>query len=73
MSDNVYAQINDRSKLIFKKLVESYLKTGSPEGSETIMKMGGLNLSSASIRSILSNLQKEGLLYAPHRSAAADL
>ena len=28
MSDNVYAQINDRSKLIFKKLVESYLKTG---------------------------------------------
>jgi len=69
MSDNVYAQINDRSKLIFKKLVESYLKTGSPAGSETIMKMGGLNLSSASIRSILSNLQKEGLLYAPHRSA----
>ncbi len=69
MSDNVYAQINDRSKLIFKKLVESYLKTGSPSGSETIMKMGGLNLSSASIRSILSNLQKEGLLYAPHRSA----
>ena len=65
----VYAQINDRSKLIFKKLVESYLKTGSPAGSETIMKMGGLNLSSASIRSILSNLQKEGLLYAPHRSA----
>ena len=55
MSDNVYAQINDRSKLIFKKLVESYLKTGSPAGSETIMKMGGLNLSSASIRSILSN------------------
>ena len=52
MSDNVYAQINDRSKLIFKKLVESYLKTGSPSGSETIMKMGGLNLSSASIRSI---------------------
>ena len=69
MSDNVYAQINDRSKLIFKKLVESYLKTGSPAGSETIMNMGGLNLSSASIRSILSNLQKEGLLYAPHRSA----
>ena len=48
------------SKLIFKKLVESYLKTGYPAGSETIMKMGGLNLSSASIRSILSNLQKEG-------------
>ena len=69
MVDNLYAELNDRSKLIFKKLVESYLKTGSPAGSETIMKMGGLNLSSASIRSILSDLQKEGLLFAPHRSA----
>ena len=69
MPDNVYAQLNERSKLIFKKLVESYLKTGSPSGSETIMKMGGLNLSSASIRSILSDLQKEGFLYAQHRSA----
>ncbi len=69
MVDNLYAELNERSKLIFKKLVESYLKTGSPAGSETLMKIGGLNLSSASIRSILSNLQKEGLLYAPHRSA----
>ena len=69
MVDNLYTELNDRSKLIFKKLVESYLKTGSPAGSETIMKMGGFNLSSASIRSILSDLQKEGLLYAPHRSA----
>tara|TARA_B100000575_G_scaffold227288_1_gene187973 strand:+ start:370 stop:1416 length:1047 start_codon:yes stop_codon:yes gene_type:complete len=69
MIENLYAELNDRSKLIFKKLVESYLKTGTPAGSETIMKMGGLNLSSASIRSILSNLQKEGLLFAPHRSA----
>ena len=54
MADNLYSDLNDRSKLIFKKLVESYLKTGSPAGSETLMKMGGLNLSSASIRSILS-------------------
>ena len=69
MVDNLYADLNDRSKLIFKRLVESYLKTGFPAGSETLMKMGGLNLSSASIRSILSDLQKEGLLYAPHRSA----
>ena len=36
MSDNVYAQINDRSKLIFKKLVESYLKTGSPAGDPVL-------------------------------------
>ena len=48
MVDNLYTELNDRSKLIFKKLVESYLETGSPAGSETLMKMGGLNLSSSS-------------------------
>jgi heat-inducible transcriptional repressor len=69
MAENLYAELNDRSILIFKKLVESYLKTGSPAGSETLVKTGGFNLSSASIRSILSNLEKEGLLFAPHRSA----
>ena len=37
MVENLYTELNDRSKLIFKKLVESYLKTGSPAGSETIM------------------------------------
>ena len=58
MVDNLYTELS-RSKLIFKKLVESYLKTGSPAGSETIMKMGGFNLSSASIGSILSDLQKK--------------
>jgi len=69
MTENLYTALNDRSKHIFKNLVESYLETGSPAGSETILKRGGLNLSSSSIRAILSNLQKEGLLYAPHTSA----
>ena len=69
MSDNLYAQLNERSRAIFKSVVETYLETGHPSGSETILKRGGLNLSSASIRTILSNLQKEGLLYAPHTSA----
>ena len=69
MSENLYAQLNDRSKQIFKSVVETYLKTGSPSGSETILKRGDINLSSSSIRAILSNLQKEGLLFAPHTSA----
>ena len=45
------------------------LETGSPSGSETVLKRGDINLSSSSIRAILSNLQKEGLLFAPHTSA----
>ena len=69
MLDNLYTELNDRSKLVFKSVVETYLKTGSPSGSETILRRAGLNLSSSSIRAILSNLQKEGLLYAPHISA----
>ena len=69
MTDNLYAELSDRSKLVFKSVVDTYLETGSPSGSETILKKGGINLSSSTIRAILSNLQKEGLLYAPHTSA----
>ena len=69
MSDNLYSDLNNRSKQIFKSVVETYLETGSPSGSETILKKGNIDLSSSSIRAILSNLQKEGLLYAPHTSA----
>ena len=69
MSENLYAELNDRSKQIFKSVVETFLETGSPSGSETVLKKGDINLSSSSIRAILSNLQKEGLLFAPHTSA----
>ena len=69
MSENLYLQLSDRSKQIFKSVVETYLQTGSPSGSETIFKKGEINLSSSSIRLILADLQKEGLLFAPHTSA----
>ena len=69
MSENLYAELNNRSKQIFKSVVETYLETGAPSGSETILKKGDINISSSSIRAILSNLQKEGLLFAPHTSA----
>ena len=69
MPENLYVELSDRSKQIFKTVVETYLKTGHPSGSETILKKGGIDLSSSSIRSILAELQNEGLLYAPHTSA----
>ena len=69
MSENLYVELSDRSKQIFKSVVETYLETGSPSGSETILKKGSIDLSSSSIRLILANLQKEGLLFAPHTSA----
>ena len=69
MAKNLYVRLSERSKLILKSVVESYLETGDPAGSKTILKKIGINISSSSIRSILANLQKEGLLYAPHVSA----
>ena len=69
MSENLYVELSDRSKQIFKSVVETYLETGNPSGSETILKKGGIDLSSSSIRLILAELQKEGLLFAPHISA----
>ena len=69
MNKNLYLELSDRSKKILKSVIENYLETGEPAGSETILNKIGINLSSSSIRSILANLQKEGLLYAPHVSA----
>ena len=69
MSENLYVELSDRSKQIFKSVVETYLETGLPSGSETILKKGMVDLSASSIRSILASLQKEGLLFAPHTSA----
>ena len=69
MSKNLYLELSERSKQILKGVVESFLETGDPAGSETILKKIGINISPSSIRLILANLQKEGLLYAPHTSA----
>ena len=69
MPNNLYLELSERSKQILKGVVESYLETGEPAGSETILKKLGIDISAASVRSILADLQKDGLLYAPHISA----
>jgi heat-inducible transcriptional repressor len=50
-------------------VVESYLESGAPVGSRTLSKVGGLNLSPASIRNVMQDLEEAGLLAAPHTSA----
>jgi len=69
MSKTLYLELNDVSKKIFKSVIESYLESGEPVGSETLSKKLGINISASAIRSIMANLQKEGLLFAPHISA----
>lgn len=61
--------LNTRARDIFRIVVESYLESGAPVGSRTISKLGPLNLSPASIRNVMQDLEEMGLLAAPHTSA----
>src|SRR5712671_6214639 len=63
------AQLNERSREIFRQIVESYLATGEPVGSRNISRLIPMTLSPASVRNIMSDLESLGLIYAPHTSA----
>ena len=62
-------EMTDRARAIFRLVVEGYLESGQPVGSKTLAGGSGLNLSPASIRSVLAELEQRGLLAAPHTSA----
>jgi heat-inducible transcriptional repressor len=62
-------ELSDRAREIFRLVVEGYLATGTPVGSKALAGPGGVRLSSASIRSVLADLESFGLLAAPHTSA----
>src|SRR2546425_3774578 len=63
------AQLNERSRDIFRQIVESYLATGEPVGSRNISRLITTPLSPASVRNVMSDLEQLGLIYAPHTSA----
>ncbi len=69
MNSNSISNMNDRARDIFRLVVESYLDNGAPVGSRTISKVSGLDLSPASIRNVMQDLEETGLLAAPHTSA----
>lgn len=62
-------QLNERSREIFKRIVESYLETGEPVGSRNLSRALPMTLSPASVRNVMSDLESLGLIYAPHTSA----
>jgi heat-inducible transcriptional repressor len=62
-------ELTDRARDVFRTVVESYLESGLPVGSRTISRTSGLNLSPASIRNVMQDLEELGLLAAPHTSA----
>jgi heat-inducible transcriptional repressor len=63
------AQLNERSRDIFRQIVESYLATGEPVGSRNISRLIAVPLSPASVRNVMADLEALGLIYAPHTSA----
>jgi heat-inducible transcriptional repressor len=63
------AQLNERSREIFRQIVESYLATGEPVGSRNLSRLITTQLSPASVRNVMADLEQLGLIYAPHTSA----
>jgi heat-inducible transcriptional repressor len=62
-------QLSERSREIFRRIVESYLETGEPVGSRNLSRVLPMTLSPASVRNVMSDLEALGLVYAPHISA----
>jgi heat-inducible transcriptional repressor len=61
--------LDDRAKLLLKALVERYIADGQPIGSRTLSRASGLELSPATIRNVMSDLEGMGLIVSPHTSA----
>jgi len=66
---NELAQLNERSREIFRQIVETYLMTGEPVGSRNISRLLPTSLSPASVRNVMQDLEILGLIQAPHTSA----
>ena len=61
--------MDERSKTLLKTLIERYIAEGQPVGSRTLSKYSGLDLSPATIRNVMSDLEEMGFIASPHTSA----
>ncbi len=61
--------LNERAQILLKTLVERYIHDGQPVGSRALSKFSGLDLSPATIRNVMVNLEEMGLVTSPHTSA----
>ena len=62
-------KLNERSREILRQIIDAYLETGEAVGSRTLSQRLGVDLSPATVRNVMSDLQDAGLLYSPHVSA----
>lgn len=63
------SQLDERSRVLLKTLIERYIVEGQPVGSRTLSKHSGLELSPATIRNVMSDLEEMGFIASPHISA----
>ena len=61
--------LNERAKILLKTLIELYIREGHPIGSRSLSKFPGLNLSPATIRNVMVNLEEMGFVSSPHTSS----
>jgi len=66
---DVSAALDDRSREIFRRIVEEYLENGEPLGSRNLSRLLPMSLSPASVRNVMGDLEELGLIYSPHISA----
>src|SRR5262247_1484726 len=61
--------LNDRAQALLKTLVERYIADGQPVGSRALSRYSGLELSPASVRNVMADLEEMGFISSPHTSA----
>src|SRR6266545_8008892 len=63
------SQLSERAQQLLRVLIESYIRDGQPVGSRVLSRESGLNLSSATIRNVMADLEELGFVTSPHTSA----
>ncbi|MDZ4262401.1 MAG: heat-inducible transcriptional repressor HrcA [Pseudomonadota bacterium] len=61
--------LNERSQHLLRSLIESYIRQGQPVGSRNLMRDSGLDVSAATVRNVMAELEEQGLIISPHTSA----
>lgn len=69
MSHQIHPHIDERAQRLLKTLIELYIRDGQPVGSRTLSRDSGMELSPATVRNVISDLEEMGLVKSPHTSA----
>ena len=69
MSEKYDLRLSDRAEILLQALIRRYVEGGEPVGSRTLSQEIGIDLSAATIRNVMSDLEDLGLIHAPHTSS----